>query len=211
LLACLLGENPGLRIALAAPTGKAAARMLEALRSRAGTLAPELQALLPRESHTLHRLLGVTPEAGRFRHHAGNPLPIDALVVDEASMLDLALACRLCEAVPPAARLILLGDKDQLAAVEAGAVFAELSADPTLSPACVAELAALTATPALQIRPPARPHPDAARRLRRLVFREPPLRQHFGDRQTGRRDQRRPWRTRRVTGSRAAKTGRSAG
>ncbi|MEF8705412.1 MAG: exodeoxyribonuclease V subunit alpha [Candidatus Accumulibacter sp. UW27] len=154
LLACLLGENPGLRIALAAPTGKAAARMLEALRSRAGTLAPELQALLPRESHTLHRLLGVTPEAGRFRHHAGNPLPIDALVVDEASMLDLALACRLCEAVPPAARLILLGDKDQLAAVEAGAVFAELSADPTLSPACVAELAALTATPALQIVPP---------------------------------------------------------
>jgi exodeoxyribonuclease V alpha subunit len=102
LLACLLAENPGLRIALAAPTGKAAARMLEACAQRAGDLPPELQALLPRESHTLHRLLGVTPEAGRFRHHAGNPLPIDALIVDEASMLDLALACRLCEAVPPA-------------------------------------------------------------------------------------------------------------
>jgi hypothetical protein len=211
LLACLLGENPGLRIALAAPTGKAAARMLEALRSqRAGTLAPELQALLPRESHTLHRLLGVTPEAGRFRHHAGNPLPIDALVVDEASMLDLALACRLCEAVPPAARLILLGDKDQLAAVEAGAVFAELSADPTLSPACVAELAALTATPAPQIprRPPSPrrrsstassgfPRATASPALRGSAdwpARSTPAAAH-----------------RRVTGSRAAKTGRSAG
>ncbi|HNC51846.1 MAG TPA: exodeoxyribonuclease V subunit alpha [Accumulibacter sp.] len=154
LLACLLTENPHLRIALAAPTGKAAARMLEALRRRAASLPAELRALLPNESHTLHRLLGVTPETGRFRHHAENPLPIDALIVDEASMLDLALACRLCEAVPPAARLILLGDKDQLAAVEAGAVFAEISADPTLSAACIDELAALTATPPEQIRSP---------------------------------------------------------
>jgi exodeoxyribonuclease V alpha subunit len=157
LLACLLTEDPGLRVALAAPTGKAAARLLEALRKRAGDLPPELQALLPRESHTLHRLLGVTPEPGRFRHHADNPLPIDALVVDEASMLDLALACRLCEAVPPDARLILLGDKDQLAAVEAGAVFAEISADPTLTAACVAELSSLTATPAARIQPLCKP------------------------------------------------------
>ena len=154
LLACLLTENPRLRIALAAPTGKAAARMLEALRRRAASLPAELQALLPNESHTLHRLLGTTSETGRFRHHAENPLPVDALIVDEASMLDLALACRLCEAVPPAARLILLGDKDQLAAVEAGAVFAEISADPTLSAACIDELAALTATPPEQIRSP---------------------------------------------------------
>jgi exodeoxyribonuclease V alpha subunit len=155
LLACLLSENPQLRIALAAPTGKAAARMLEALRRRAGDLPTELQALLPRESHTLHRLLGVTQDAGRFRHHAENPLPVDALVVDEASMLDLALACHLVDAMPPDARLILLGDKDQLAAVEAGAVFAEISADPTLSSACAAELAALTSTPLPQIRPAA--------------------------------------------------------
>ena len=154
LLACLLAENPQLRVALAAPTGKAAARMLDALRKRAGDLPPELQALLPRESHTLHRLLGVTPEAGRFRHDAENPLPIDALIIDEASMLDLALACRLCEAVPPDARLILLGDKDQLSAVEAGAVFAEISADPTLSASCIAELAALSSTPAAEIQPP---------------------------------------------------------
>lgn len=163
LLACLLAENAELRVALAAPTGKAAARLLEALRRRAGELPDELQARLPRESHTLHRLLGVTPEAGRFRHHAGNPLPVDVLVVDEASMLDLALACRLCEAVPDDARLILLGDRDQLSAVEAGAVFAEISADPTLSPDGIAELASLTATPAELIRPPAAIAPSPLR------------------------------------------------
>jgi len=95
-------------------------------------LPGELAALLPPTSSTVHRLLGVLPDGG-FRHHAGNPLPIDVLIVDEASMLDLALAARLFEAVPPAARIILVGDKDQLAAVESGAVFAELSADPTLS------------------------------------------------------------------------------
>src|SRR5690606_25360945 len=80
-----------------------------------------------------HRLLGVTPEPGRFRHHAANPLAVDVLVVDEASMLDLALATRLVDALPPTARLVLLGDKDQLAAVEAGAVFAELSAECVFS------------------------------------------------------------------------------
>ncbi|MCW5580072.1 MAG: exodeoxyribonuclease V subunit alpha [Luteimonas sp.] len=128
LLACLLQGDPDLRIALAAPTGKAAARMLEALRGRAAALPPALRARLPDEAFTVHRLLGVTPAPGRFRHHADNPLAVDVLVVDEASMLDLALAARLVAAVPPDARLVLLGDKDQLAAVEAGAVFAELSA-----------------------------------------------------------------------------------
>ena len=103
----------------------------------------------------MHRLLGATPTPGGFRHHAGNPLAIDALVVDEASMLDLALAVRLLEAVPIGARIVLLGDKDQLAAVESGAVFAELSADPTLSGDCIAELAALSGTPAERIQPPA--------------------------------------------------------
>ena len=137
LLACLLAERPALRIALAAPTGKAAARMLEALRQRAQTLPEALAARLPDEAFTVHRLLGVTPEAGRFRHHAGNPLALDVLVVDEASMLDLALAARLLDALPPGARLVLLGDKDQLAAVEAGAVFAELSAERVFSaPVC---------------------------------------------------------------------------
>ena len=153
LLACLLEQNPDCRIALAAPTGKAAARMQEAIRLRAAHLPPAIQSLLPTESFTIHRLLGVTPNEGQFRHHAGNLLAIDALVVDEASMLDLALAARLFDAVPPNARIILLGDKDQLAAVEAGAVFSELSADPTLSPACIAKLSALTSTE--QIRLPA--------------------------------------------------------
>ena len=75
---------------------------------------------------------GESAHPGGFAHDAARPLAIDVLVVDEASMLDLALATRLFEAVPDTARLILLGDKDQLAAVESGAVFAELSADPSL-------------------------------------------------------------------------------
>ena len=140
LLACLLEQNPACRIALAAPTGKAAARMLEAIRLRAAQLPPEIRSALPIEAFTIHRLLGVMP--GGFRHGADNRLAIDALIVDEASMLDLALATRLFEAVPDAARIVLLGDKDQLAAVESGAIFAELSCDPTLSEPCIARLAA---------------------------------------------------------------------
>jgi exodeoxyribonuclease V alpha subunit len=136
LLACLVAQQPGCRIALAAPTGKAAARMGEALRERAAHLPAELRAQLPGDATTVHRLLGVTPAGGRFVHHAGHPLAIDVLVVDEASMLDLALATRLLEAVPASARIVLLGDKDQLAAVESGAVFAELSAQMRLGPDC---------------------------------------------------------------------------
>ncbi len=142
LLACLLEANRACRIALAAPTGKAAARITETIRQRSAHLPAELAALLPQTSSTVHRLLGVLPDGG-FRHHAANPLPIDVLIVDEASMLDLALAARLFEAVPPAAKIILVGDKDQLAAVESGAVFAELSADPTLSPERIGLLARL--------------------------------------------------------------------
>jgi exodeoxyribonuclease V alpha subunit len=151
VLACALAGNPDCRIRLAAPTGKAAARMLEAIRNAAAHLPLDLRERLPAESFTVHRLLGWLPAANEFRHHAGNPLPIDLLVVDEASMLDLALATKLVEAVPSAARIILLGDKDQLAAVESGAVFAELSADPTLSNACVERLAAVTGIPAARI------------------------------------------------------------
>ena len=145
LLACLLEQNPDCRIALAAPTGKAAARMTEAIRQRDANLPlpPEIEARLPKESFTIHRLLEVTPAAGKFRHHAGNRLPIDALVVDEASMLDLAMATKLFEAVPDHARIILLGDKNQLASVEAGAVFSELSGDTSLSEALRARLADL--------------------------------------------------------------------
>ncbi|MBC7413381.1 MAG: exodeoxyribonuclease V subunit alpha [Herminiimonas sp.] len=161
LLACLLEQNPDCRIALAAPTGKAAARMLEALRLRAEHLPAAIQARLPAESFTIHRLLGVTPSAGEFRHHGGNLLAIDVLIVDEASMLDLALATKLFEAVPTTARIILLGDKDQLAAVESGAVFAELSADPTLDAQYRSTLADLTDTPLQRIEPAAPLTPTA--------------------------------------------------
>ncbi|MCR5867195.1 exodeoxyribonuclease V subunit alpha [Aquincola sp. J276] len=159
LLACLLTMQPGCRIALAAPTGKAAARMTDALRQRAAHLPAALREQLPTSAATIHRLLGVTREG--FAHDARHPLPIDALVVDEASMLDLALATRLLEAVPPQARIVLLGDKDQLAAVESGAVFAELSADPTLSDGALADLAALSGTPPMLIAPPAPARPSA--------------------------------------------------
>jgi exodeoxyribonuclease V alpha subunit len=128
LLARILEENPQARIALAAPTGKAAARLLDTLRERTLHLSEDVRARLPAESHTIHRLLGVTSEPGRFRHDSARPLALDVLVVDEASMLDLSLAVHLVEAVPEGARLVLLGDKDQLAAVEAGSIFAELAA-----------------------------------------------------------------------------------
>jgi exodeoxyribonuclease V alpha subunit len=141
LLACLLGIDPACRIVLAAPTGKAAARMIEAVRSRASNLPEAVRARLPSDASTVHRLLGFAPGRG-FAHDASRTLPIDVLVVDEASMLDLALATRLFEAVPDSARIILLGDKDQLEAVESGAVFAELSAAPAYSDATRHALAA---------------------------------------------------------------------
>ena len=132
VLACLLDTRADLRIALAAPTGKAAQRMQEALLARAGDLPPELAARLPQTSYTLHRLLGSGP-GGRFRHHRDNPLPYDVVVIDEASMIDVAMAAHLLDAIAPHTRLVMLGDKDQLAAVEAGAVFAELSAQPAFT------------------------------------------------------------------------------
>ena len=132
VLACLLDARTDLRIALAAPTGKAAQRMQEALLARAGELPPELAARLPQTSYTLHRLLGSGP-SGRFRHHRDNPLPYDVVVIDEASMIDVAMAAHLLDAIAPQTRLVMLGDKDQLAAVEAGAVFAELSARPVFT------------------------------------------------------------------------------
>ncbi len=130
LLAALL-EQPGgerLAIGLAAPTGKAAARMAEAIRNAKAELpvSDAVKEALPDEARTLHRLLGSRGDSPRVRHDAANPLALDVLVVDEASMVDLALMAKLVAALPPKARLILLGDKDQLAAVEAGAVFAEL-------------------------------------------------------------------------------------
>jgi exodeoxyribonuclease V alpha subunit len=121
------GDRP-LRIALAAPTGKAAARVQQAIREQKArlNLPDSLLAAIPETACTLHRLLGAQPESVYFRHDRNNPLPVDVVVVDEASMIDLALMAKLVDALPDHARLILLGDKDQLASVEAGSVFGDL-------------------------------------------------------------------------------------
>jgi len=131
ILALLLeqaGEQP-LRIALTAPTGKAAARLTESIRQAKPTIAcnEEVRQRIPEEATTIHRLIGVRPGRLEPKYHAENPLPIDLLVVDEASMIDLPLMARLLAALPEHAPLILLGDKDQLASVEAGSVFADIS------------------------------------------------------------------------------------
>ncbi|WP_314926107.1 exodeoxyribonuclease V subunit alpha [Aeromonas piscicola] len=120
------GKAPAIR--LVAPTGKAAARLTESIGSalQALDLPPEWVEAIPTEAGTLHRLLGVIPGRSQFRHHAGNPLHLDLLVVDEASMVDLPMMARLLDALPSHARLILLGDKDQLASVEAGAVLGDI-------------------------------------------------------------------------------------
>ncbi|MDD0976055.1 exodeoxyribonuclease V subunit alpha [Pseudomonas fontis] len=120
-----------LRIRLAAPTGKAAARLTESIGQQVERLAvaPAVRDNIPSDVSTVHRLLGSRPGSRHFRHHAGNPLPLDVLVVDEASMIDLEMMANLLAAMPEHARLILLGDKDQLASVEAGAVLGDLCRD----------------------------------------------------------------------------------
>ena len=130
VLALLLALHPALRVALAAPTGKAAARLQGSLRDQLAGLpvAAEVKARLPAEAYTVHRLLGHRPGRISFRHDREHALPYGLVVVDEASMLDLALATKLVEALPDDGRLILLGDKDQLSAVETGTVFANLCA-----------------------------------------------------------------------------------
>ena len=129
ILALLAEEvSPRPTVALAAPTGKAAARLQQAVQEARERLpiAPETKAALPQEASTLHRLLGVIPGSPYFRHTSKNPLPTDLLVVDEASMVDLALLSKVVQALPARARLILLGDRDQLASVEAGAALGDI-------------------------------------------------------------------------------------
>ncbi|WP_010174154.1 exodeoxyribonuclease V subunit alpha [Pseudomonas sp. PAMC 25886] len=120
-----------LRIRLAAPTGKAAARLTESISQQVLSLkVPDaVKDKIPTQVTTVHRLLGSRPGTRHFRHHIGNPLPLDVLVVDEASMIDLEMMANLLDALPPHARLVLLGDKDQLASVEAGAVLGDLCRD----------------------------------------------------------------------------------
>ncbi len=138
LLALHEGESP-LRVALAAPTGKAAARLKQSIDNALTSLqeqVPEggsldLNALITRmgPARTLHSLLGARPDTRQFRHHAANPLDVDVLIVDEASMVHLEMMDALLQALPTTARLVLLGDKDQLASVEAGAVLGDLCRD----------------------------------------------------------------------------------
>src|SRR5688572_2146739 len=121
--------KPALEIALLAPTGKAARRLAEAVSNGAQTLGlPEaVRAAIVGDASTIHRALGGTRRiSGRFGHDASRPLSADVVVVDEVSMVDLALLYRLVNAVRPEARLILQGDKDQLASVEAGAILGDI-------------------------------------------------------------------------------------
>ena len=127
----LLLELAGARklsLAMAAPTGKAAARLQEAVKNTRELLpcAETIKAALPEKATTLHRLLGSLPDSPYFRYNRDNPLPFDVVIVDEASMVDLPLMAKLVEALPETAKLILTGDKDQLTSVEAGAVLGDI-------------------------------------------------------------------------------------
>ena len=119
-------EDKPLRIALAAPTGKAAARLEESIRTAKKGIPDQLSQPIPEKAQTLHRLLGFRPNAAAFRFNRDNPLPLDLLVLDEASMIDVVMMAALLEAVVPTTRLILLGDRNQLASVEAGSLFGDL-------------------------------------------------------------------------------------
>lgn len=135
LLSILYTTYPALKVALAAPTGKAAARMAESLRQTTLPLAPgileKFQSLQP---STLHRLLKPVAGTPYFRHHQQQPLNYDVVIVDECSMIDVALFAKLLDAIAPGTRLIMLGDKDQLASVEAGSLFGDLClAQPALN------------------------------------------------------------------------------
>ncbi|MDZ7813828.1 MAG: exodeoxyribonuclease V subunit alpha [Ideonella sp.] len=148
-------EPSSLRIALAAPTGKAAARLKLSIADALMTLPPvtsprtgealDMPALVSRleTASTLHAWLGARPDTRRFARHAGDPLAVDVMIVDEASMIHLEMMAALLDALPPHARLVLLGDKDQLASVEAGAVLGDLcqgAEDGGYSPATAAWL-----------------------------------------------------------------------
>ena len=140
MLLTLLAARPALRIALAAPTGKAAARLRQSIASALDGLSAQtgkdallgvaIEALSAQiaSARTLHSLLGMRHGSRRFRHGPGNPLDVDVLLIDEASMVHLELMAAVVDALPPQARLILLGDRDQLASVEAGSVLGDLCA-----------------------------------------------------------------------------------
>jgi exodeoxyribonuclease V alpha subunit len=137
LLFAMHGEPQRLRVALAAPTGKAAARLRQSIDASLQELSKRLGNELDLETftkrigaaRTLHALLGARPDTRQFRFNASHLLDVDILIVDEASMIHLEMMSALLQAMPPGAKLILLGDKDQLASVEAGAVLGDLCRD----------------------------------------------------------------------------------
>jgi exodeoxyribonuclease V alpha subunit len=160
VLVALLATAPdpnNLRIALAAPTGKAAARLKQSIDSSLQVLAPvvadrvDLAAFVQQiKATTLHRLLGARGDRRQWRHDAAHPLALDVLIVDEASMIHLEMMAALLAALPPQAQLMLLGDKDQLDSVEAGAVLGDLcreAAQGHYTPATRDALAAATGMP----------------------------------------------------------------
>ena len=121
-------NNQKLKITLASPTGKAAAGLRESIQKARETLAcgDAVKDQIPDETFTIHRLLGSISGSPYFRYDGDNPLPVDILMIDEASMIDLALMSKLMQALPSTARLILMGDKDQLASVESGSVLGDI-------------------------------------------------------------------------------------
>lgn len=126
ILNVLLARNPHSRIALAAPTGKAAARMMDSIRQGAHRDIDDLShAVIPQEATTLHRLLDFRDH--EFHYHRQCRLPVDCVVIDEASMIDMKMLYHLFEALPEQARVILLGDRDQLASVAAGNVLGDIT------------------------------------------------------------------------------------
>ncbi len=155
LLFAVADDPAGQRISLAAPTGKAAARLKQSIDKALDDLAAKLGDALPLKelasrmgaARTLHSLLGARPQSRAFHHHRGNPLDVDVLIVDEASMVHLEMMASLLDALPPTALLVLLGDKDQLASVEAGAVMADLCQEAqagAYTPATLAHMEAAT-------------------------------------------------------------------
>ena len=137
--------GPGLRVALAAPTGKAAARLQEAVNAELARLGEtgEGGPAVTLTASTVHRLLGWRPSSTRFAHDRAHRLPHDVVVLDEASMVSLPLLARVLDALRPDARLVLVGDPDQLASVEVGAVLGDLVARPVAAGPLPARLTAL--------------------------------------------------------------------
>ncbi|MFM7357496.1 MAG: exodeoxyribonuclease V subunit alpha [Sediminibacterium sp.] len=123
----LLSIHPNLRIALAAPTGKAATRMAESLLNTILPLPASIRSLLKQlKPNTLHHLLGYQNNSIYFRYNEERPLPYDLVIVDECSMIDIAMFAKLFSAIGSNTRLLLLGDKNQLASVEAGSIFGDI-------------------------------------------------------------------------------------